>query len=77
MEILYEVDLSEKEKLRVGLSQYRGQHRVSIRRWYRPEDGAELRPTQRGVEIGDSGIIDDVILALEKGRDRLIIVNHK
>ena len=77
MEILFEVDLSEKEKLRIGVNQYRGKHRISIRRWYRPEDSADLRPTQRGVEISDPGIIDDLILALEKGRDRLLKINRK
>jgi hypothetical protein len=64
MKILYEANLNDKQVLRISVAKYNGRPSVSIRKWYRSENG-EVRPTRQGVAITDLDILSDVALAFQ------------
>lgn len=59
-ETLLEVELSRGDLIKVDLITKGGTKKsFDIRRWYTDDEG-EVRPTQKGVRIGDDTIVDVV-----------------
>ena len=42
---------SDREEIRVFLDRFKGHSVISLRTFYRPRDGAEMRPTNKGLTV--------------------------
>lgn len=49
--ILSEWNKNAREVVRVSLDEFNGRSLVSIKVWYRPEDGGDIRPGKAGVAM--------------------------
>lgn len=72
--IISEFRKNATESVRVTLDEYNGRPIVGVRVWFRPDDGAELRPGRAGIAMSvqhlpalAAGINAALAIAIERG----------
>lgn len=50
-DVVLELPIARGDVVRVSRSFYAGQHRIDLRRFYRPADALDFRPTTKGINV--------------------------
>jgi len=69
-QVYTEIPKREDTKVIVSLDTYKEHTFISIREWWKPDEGEEFRPTQKGVTIpiADSEAVASLIEGLQKAK---------
>jgi hypothetical protein len=49
--LIADISKNSRETLRIQLTEFKGYELVNLRIWYRPDDGEELRPGNKGFTL--------------------------
>ena len=70
-DVIHQFPKNVSEEVRVSLTEYKGHKLIDLRIYYEPEDGAERRPTKKGITI-DVGLYPELKKAMMKIERELI-----
>jgi len=70
-DVIHQFPKNATEEVRASLTEYKGHKLIDLRIYYEPEDGAERRPTKKGITI-DVGLYPELKRAMVKIEKELL-----
>jgi len=68
MRVIDEFDISDNQKLRCQVGEYRGSERIDIRQYIKAGDDDEFKPTKKGINFNREWI-DNFLSMVDKLKD--------